>query len=62
MHLFTLPAGALVGHTAGDVTALSVVWLVVLALATGWIAGRLSNSPAVAAAAVGGVVLVPAPV
>ncbi len=60
MHLFTLPAGAWVGHTAGDATALSVAWLVVLALATGWIATRLSNSPAVAAAAIGGIVLVPA--
>jgi len=60
MHLVTLPAGGLLGHTAADATALSVVWLVVLALATGWIAQRLSNSSSVSAAAIGGILLVPA--
>jgi len=60
LHLLSLPAGVLVGHTAAAATAISVGWLVLLAAVTGWIAQRLSRSDAVGAAAVVGTLLVPA--
>jgi len=60
LHLLTLPAGMLVGHSAEAATAVSLIWLVVLAAITGWIAHRLSRNEAVSAAVVVGVFLTPA--
>jgi len=60
LHLLTLPGGMLVGYTAEAATATSLVWLVLLAAITGWLAHRLSRSEAVSAAAAVGVFLTPA--
>ena len=60
LHLLTLPSGILVGHTAEAAAAVSLGWLVLLAVITGWMAQRLARSEAAAAAAAVGIFLVPA--
>lgn len=60
LHLLTLPSGLLVGYSAEAATAVSLIWLVLLAGVTGWIAQRLCQLEAVSAAAVVGIFLTPA--
>jgi hypothetical protein len=60
LHLLSLPFGAVLGHRAEDALLVGPLWLVVLAAATGLVAGRLSGSSRAAAAAASSTLLVPA--
>ena len=60
LHLLALPLGALLGHSAEVASAASLLWLVLLAGVTAWIAQRLCGDEAVGAAAAVGVFLLPA--
>ena len=60
LHLLSLPFGAVLGHRAEDALLIGPLWLVVLASATGLVAGQLARSPRAAAAAASATLLVPA--